>query len=100
MKVNVGYPAIFPFHKFGIELKEIGLEDHPAYEINEQEELKPCLDFIHQGVLNNTGTLVICTAGMSRSATICIAYLMKHQGHSFQSGFDLTKKARHYVNPN
>jgi methylmalonyl-CoA mutase cobalamin-binding subunit len=39
LKVNVGYPAIFPFHKYGIELKEIGLEDHPNYKINEEEEL-------------------------------------------------------------
>jgi hypothetical protein len=46
------------------------------------------------------GTLVVCTAGMSRSATICIAYLIKHQALSFEEAFKTAKNARPYVNPN
>jgi len=63
-------------------------------------EIDPCIDYIHQGILKKEGTLVVCTAGMSRSATVCIAYLIKYQAKTYQEAFDLAKKARVYVNPN
>ena len=46
------------------------------------------------------GTLVVCTAGMSRSATICIAYMMKYQQYTYEEALAKAKKARRYVNPN
>ena len=73
------------------------MEDLPAYELNTEEQVLPCLRFIDEG---QGGTLVVCTAGMSRSATICIAYMMKYRGYSYDQAFALAKKARFYVNPN
>ena len=44
--------------------------------------------------------LVHCQAGISRSATICIAYLMKTQGKSMTEGMDYVRSCRRCINPN
>ena len=41
------------------------------------EEFKRCLEFIERGRKAGTATLVHCRVGVSRSATICIAEVMK-----------------------
>jgi predicted protein tyrosine phosphatase len=76
LKVNETSRVLFPLDIYGITLKEVYLEDTPDYELDVENEIKPCLQFIHQGMLKKQGTLVVCTAGMSRSATVCIAYMM------------------------
>ena len=78
----------FPLHNFGITVLQVYLEDTPDYELNIETEINPCLNFIEDGMKKNVGTLVVCTAGMSRSATVCIAYLMKHRAMSYQHAFD------------
>ena len=55
----------------------------PEYDITE-EELNECLEYIRTG----KKTLVVCTAGISRSATVCIAYLMKYEGVSYDQAFN------------
>ena len=100
LKVNDTVKGFFPFEKMGIKLKQVLIEDHPAYELSIEDEVNPCLQFIHESIERGEGTLVVCTAGMSRSATICIAYLMKYKRMSYTQAFDLAKKARPYVNPN
>ena len=42
----------------------------------------------------------MCTAGISRSATICIAYLMKNEGMGLEEAFALVKEARKFIKPN
>lgn len=44
--------------------------------------------------------LVVCTAGISRSATICIAYLIKKHHLSYNLALSRVKSARMFVNPN
>lgn len=44
--------------------------------------------------------LVHCAMGISRSATICIAYLMRYHLHSFPRAFDMVKRARSIIDPN
>ena len=46
------------------------------------------------------GTLVICTAGVSRSAMVCIAYLMKYEKMSMKKAHKLVKQARKHIKPN
>ena len=45
-------------------------------------------------------TFVHCVAGISRSATVCIAYLMKHLCWELQKAFDFVKSKRSCVAPN
>lgn len=47
------------------------------------DEFIRCLDFIKKGRQAGTATLVHCRVGVSRSATICIAEVMKELGLSF-----------------
>ena len=44
--------------------------------------------------------LVNCMAGISRSATIVIAYLMTKQNLTFQEAFNFVKSKRSIINPN
>ncbi|KAI9787132.1 MAG: tyrosine/serine/threonine protein phosphatase pps1 [Geoglossum umbratile] len=46
-------------------------------------EFSNCLEFIEKGKKDNVATLVHCRVGVSRSATICIAEVMKSQKLSF-----------------
>ena len=86
--------------RYGIDLKHIPMEDHPDFAISVNEEIEPCIEYVEQGMKKKEGTLVICTAGRSRSATVCIAYLMKTSKMSFKEAFGLVKKARPFIDPN
>lgn len=44
--------------------------------------------------------LVHCHAGVSRSAAIVIAYVMKKYGLNFESAFELVKTRRPRIRPN
>ena len=77
--MNDTVKSFFPFEKMGIDMKQVYLEDTPDYELDVKKEIEPCMEFIEEGMKNKTGTLVVCTAGMSRSATVCISYLMKYR---------------------
>ena len=44
--------------------------------------------------------LVHCKAGISRSATVCIAYLMYHKHFSLEQGHAYVKARRNIIDPN
>ncbi|XP_036409573.1 dual specificity phosphatase 28 [Megalops cyprinoides] len=59
-----------------------------------------CADAI-QGEAERGGNCVVyCKNGRSRSATICVAYLMKHRSLSLADAFQMVKAARSVVDPN
>ena len=78
-----------------MEFKVVDLEDNEHYEISDSD-LKECFDFIKP----DKRTIVVCTAGISRSATICIAYLMRYEGKSLEAAHAQVKGARRFVKPN
>ncbi|KAM4611235.1 dual specificity protein phosphatase 14-like [Discoglossus pictus] len=57
-------------------------------------------DRIHQNGKRNGRTLVHCVAGVSRSATLCIAYLMKYHRLSLLDAHQWVKSRRPVVRPN
>ncbi|KAK3897354.1 hypothetical protein C8A05DRAFT_39094, partial [Staphylotrichum tortipilum] len=58
------------------------------------EEFERCLGFIERGRANGTATLVHCRVGVSRSATICIAEVMRSMGLSFPRAYCFVRARR------
>lgn len=70
-------------------------EDEPL-----TEHLDDAVDFIHTHIMFGNRVLVHCQAGVSRSAAICIAYLMKYQFLSYKAAHKVVKIARDCIYPN
>ena len=57
-------------------------------------------NFIEKCTSMNKNVLVHCHAGVSRSATILIAYFMRKNKISYQEAFDFVKSKRSIIGPN
>ncbi|TPP55849.1 Dual specificity protein phosphatase 12 [Fasciola gigantica] len=73
------------------QCKFIELRDEPSQDV--LDILEESLDFIDQA-LHNGAVLIHCTMGMSRSATITIAYVMRKFHISYDNALDLVMKRR------
>lgn len=82
-----------------------GQEQH-IIEIDDDEEcyLKPYFsqiaDLIQDRIEQKKGVLVHCAAGISRSATMVIAFLMLKRNMPFDEAYVFLKSKRKYVWPN
>ncbi|EGC38968.1 hypothetical protein DICPUDRAFT_45524 [Dictyostelium purpureum] len=84
------YPNLFKY-------KIIDIED--VDEANIYKYFKEMNEFIEEG--RKTGGVIIhCRAGVSRSATATIAYIMYKNKMKFQEAFDITIKKRSRIYPN
>nr|CAG4710805.1 unnamed protein product [Naegleria fowleri] len=59
-----------------------------------------CYEFIEDAISNSGVVLVHCAAGVSRSSTIIISYVMKKMGVGCLFAFQLVKKRRRMIMPN
>ncbi|XP_066116243.1 dual specificity protein phosphatase 18 [Saccopteryx bilineata] len=57
-------------------------------------------DHIHSVEMKQGRTLLHCTAGVSRSAALCLAYLMKYHAMSLLDAHTWTKSCRPIIRPN
>lgn len=89
----------------------IGKEDFPGYEWHrlvldddEDERISQYFFDIHrvisEAVANNKNVIVHCAAGMSRSPSLVIAYLMIENRWSFKETYDYVKNKRNIIDPN
>ncbi|KAI9136788.1 protein-tyrosine phosphatase-like protein, partial [Paraphysoderma sedebokerense] len=62
-------------------------------------QLPACMEFIENGVIQGK-VVVCCVAGMSRSAGIVIAYLMKHLHLNVDAAFNMVSEKRPCIMPN
>lgn len=68
---------------------------HDAEEEDIKQHFKGTLEW-----MSAKPTLVHCFAGISRSPTIVLAYLMKHYGHTLERALSICKDARPRIEPN
>lgn len=78
--------------------KFIEAYDLPSF--NMQNVFDGCFLYIENIRLLGRRVFIHCNAGISRSPTIIVAYVMKYLRISFEDAFNLVKKARLTINPN
>ncbi|XP_013776655.1 dual specificity protein phosphatase 22-B-like [Limulus polyphemus] len=59
-----------------------------------------CNDFIHSARTNGGNVLVHCLAGMSRSVTVAVAYIMSVTSLDHKTALKVVRGARNVANPN
>ncbi|KAG8445437.1 hypothetical protein GDO86_010278, partial [Hymenochirus boettgeri] len=87
-----------PFPDLELSMLRIPVLDDPLEKLSDYFD--QCADLIDSTVTGGGKCLVYCKHGRSRSATICIAYLMKYQDLSLQDAFQMVKAARPVIDPN
>ena len=79
----------------------LGYFDSLEQDLNEQDKLLSAVKFIDEHLTNDRGgVLVHCVAGVSRSASVVIAYLMWKNKMNFESAFRIVRQGRPIVEPN
>jgi len=62
--------------------------------------LGPAADHVSRGLLTGGSVLIHCLEGRSRSASVAVAYLIRHQGMSLRDAFKKVQHCRPMVQPN
>lgn len=78
--------------------KHYAIEDWDTSPI--QSILDEACDFIRTHLVFGRSVLVHCQMGISRSATICIAYLIKYERLSYKDAHAKVQSARDIIYPN
>ncbi|XP_054836224.1 dual specificity protein phosphatase 15 [Eublepharis macularius] len=82
----------------GITYLRIALPDMP--EANIKKHFKECIHFIHSCRLRGGNCLVHCLAGISRSTTIVLVYVMAVTQLTWHEALEAVKAVRPVANPN
>jgi protein-tyrosine phosphatase len=81
-----------------VKYLRIVIKDEPTENIFQY--FQPTFNFINEAHARGEKVLVHCMAGQSRSATIVIAYLMKHHAVHMQQALTYLQSKRPVVSPN
>ncbi len=95
INVTKEHPNYFPqfYDYMKIPVSDECKEDLAQY-------LDNAADYIEYAVKNRENILVHCAAGQSRSASIVLAYLVKHQQMTLKDALEFLKSKRNCVSPN
>jgi len=90
-RLQLHFPKLFTYH-------HIDIEDEP--DVNIMIHFNTCIDFILKALQKRGVVLVHCMAGVSRSSSVVIAYLMCQHKWPYQNAFKHTEKHRPMIYPN
>ena len=80
------------------EYFHVKMSDKPDFDLH--KHLEVAVEFVHAAKEKGGRVLVHCYAGISRSASIVIAYLIKYHGLAFEAAMALCQQKRPQVKPN
>ncbi|KAM6143761.1 dual specificity protein phosphatase 9 [Erethizon dorsatum] len=87
------------FEKNGdFHYKQIPISDH--WSQNLSQFFPEAITFIDEALSQNCGVLVHCLAGVSRSVTVTVAYLMQKLHLSLNDAYELVKRKKSDISPN
>ena len=99
MPSKICLPGIPNFFPDAFVYKSVPILDIPECRI--KSHFQACFDFIKEALGTQSGrVLVHCNAGISRSGTVVIAYIMKTRYLSLQEASGLVQTKRPKVRPN
>jgi protein-tyrosine phosphatase len=81
----------------------IDVGDHLMYDMRDmagariEDHFDEASAFIEQSVQNGRGVLVHCTAGLSRSPSLTMAWLMKYRQMPYYEAMRCVRRARHFM---
>ena len=78
-------------------------EEEEEYEDEEEEDISKCFDETFEwieGQRERGNVLIHCHAGVSRSATVLIAYLMRKEGVGLKEADGMVRRRREIIRPN
>ncbi|XP_075060386.1 dual specificity protein phosphatase 10 [Mixophyes fleayi] len=104
-RMNIGYIVNVTTHLplFHYEKGIFNYKRLPATDSNKQnlrQYFEEAFEFIEEAHQCGKGLLIHCQAGVSRSATIVIAYLMKHTRMTMTDAYKFVKGKRPIISPN
>ncbi|CAH1783950.1 unnamed protein product [Owenia fusiformis] len=89
--ISPKYPESFDYHRVPVD---------DTANANIKGWFPEAIKFIEEVRSNAGRVLVHCQAGISRSATVCIAYIMQTKQHVLEEAFDYVRSCRNVINPN
>lgn len=104
-RLNIGYVINVTTHLplYHYEQGLLRYKRLPATDSNRQnlrQYFEEAFEFIEEAQQCGKGLLIHCQAGVSRSATIVIAYLMKHTWMTMTDAYKFVKGKRPIISPN
>ena len=96
--LNVTSSVPNKFAAAGLTYKQIAVED--SHDVNMIQHLPEAFGFIERARVSGERVLVHCHAGMSRSVTVILAYLMKFFNHTLDSAYEHVKMIKSDISPN
>ncbi|XP_026855600.2 dual specificity protein phosphatase 10 isoform X1 [Electrophorus electricus] len=104
-RMNIGYILNVTTHLplYHYDLGLFSYKRLPATDSNKQnlrQYFEEAFEFIEEAHQAGKGLLIHCQAGVSRSATIVIAYLMKHTWMTMTDAYKFVKMRRPIISPN
>uniref|UniRef100_A0A8C8Z2U9 Protein-tyrosine-phosphatase n=1 Tax=Prolemur simus TaxID=1328070 RepID=A0A8C8Z2U9_PROSS len=95
--INVSVEVVNTIFK-DIQYIQVPVADAPSARLYDFFDLMA--DHIHKMDMKQGRTLLHCVAGVSRSATLCLAYLMKYHSMTLLDAHTWTKSRRPIIRPN
>ncbi|XP_055987043.1 dual specificity protein phosphatase 21 [Sorex fumeus] len=95
--INVSVEVVNIFFE-DIQYVQVPISDSPTSRL--YDFFDPIADHIHSVEMKQGRTLMHCAAGVSRSAALCLAYLMKYHSMTLLDAHTWTKACRPIIRPN